>query len=74
MKGIKRLLALLPVFLLAMMPVCFTSCKNSGSEKEAGDQGTAAVDIPASVEEIAVARGLSPKDVIAALKTYIPSG
>ncbi|OGE20698.1 MAG: cytochrome C [Candidatus Dadabacteria bacterium RIFCSPHIGHO2_12_FULL_53_21] len=74
MKGIKRLLALLPVFLLAMAPVCFTSCKNSGSEKEAGDQGTAAVDIPASVEEIAVARGLSPKDVIAALKTYIPSG
>ena len=74
MKGIKRLLALLPVFLLAMTPVCFTSCKNSGSEKEAGDQGTAAVDIPASVEEIAVARGLSPKDVVAALKTYIPSG
>ncbi len=74
MTRIKRLLALLPVFLLAITPVCFTSCKNSGSEKEAGDQGTAAVDIPASVEEIAVERGLSPKDVIAALKTYIPSG
>ena len=74
MNGFKRLIALLPVFLLALTPVCFTSCKNSGSEKEAGKQEAADLEMPASVEEIAESRGLSPKDVEAALKTYIPSG
>ncbi|HSC35741.1 MAG TPA: Sec-dependent nitrous-oxide reductase [Thermodesulfobacteriota bacterium] len=74
MKGIKMLLALVPVFLLALAPLCLTSCKDSGSEKEAGKQQAADIEAPANVEEIAEARGLSPADVEAAVKTYIPSG
>jgi len=74
MTGIKKLIALLPVFLLALTTVCFTSCKDSGEEKEASKQQAADVEMPVSVEEIAQARGLTPKDVEAALKTYIPSG
>lgn len=73
MIGIKRLLALLPLFLLAITPVCFTSCKDSGTEKDTGKQA-ADIEVPASVEEIAEARGLSPADVEAAVKTYVPSG
>ncbi len=73
MKGIKRLLAILTVFLLALAPLCLTSCKNSGTEKEA-DKQAADIEVPASVEEIAEARGLSPADVEAAVKTYVPSG
>lgn len=74
MNGFKRLLAFFSVFLLALTPVCFTSCKNSDEEKEAGKEQAAQVGMPADIEEIAQARGLSPKDVEAALKTYIPSG
>jgi len=67
MKGIKMLLALVPVFLLALAPLCLTSCKDSGTEKEAGKQQAADIEVPASVEEIAEARGLSPADVEAAV-------
>ena len=74
MTGIKRLLALLPVFLLALTPVCFTSCKNAGTEKKADKQETAGTELPESAEQIAASRGLTPKDVVAALKTYVPSG
>ncbi len=80
----KRILSLLTIVLL--LPTLVGACARqdvdtSGQPKEgapteagaapaAGGQVTTAQ----SAEEIAAARGLSPADVTAALKTYLPSG
>ncbi len=50
-----------------------TGCNNEGGENE-GKPAQLAAGTPDSVKKIAEERGLSEKDVEAALKTYIPSG
>lgn len=74
MSGLKKWITLLPVFFFALTMVFFMSCKNSGSEKEASKQETANMGLSESAEQVAESRGLTPKDVVAALKTYVPSG
>ena len=50
-----------------------TACGRKGSEPE--EQAPAeGGDLPEGAMEIAQARGLSPDDIKAALKTYVPTG
>ncbi|MFI5323090.1 MAG: Sec-dependent nitrous-oxide reductase [Thermodesulfobacteriota bacterium] len=75
MSGLKKWIALLPVVLLTLTTVFFASCKNTGNEKGSkkaavSQDGT----LPETAEQIAEARGLTAKDVEAALKTYVPNG
>ncbi len=73
MIGSKRFIGVLPLFVLALMAVCFTGCKEKGEmeKKEAVQQE---VQVGNGAQAIAEARGLSPQDVEAALKTYVPTG
>jgi nitrous-oxide reductase len=75
MSGMKKWIGLLPVFLLALTALAITGCKNAGNEK---GEKTSAVgqdgSLPENAEQIAEARGLTPTDVVAALKTYVPNG
>lgn len=75
MSGLKKWIALLPVVLLTLTTVFFASCKNTGNEK--GSKKAAVSQdrtLPETAEQIAEARGLTAKDVEAALKTYVPNG
>ena len=45
-----------------------------GQAGDAGAGGAATVGLDASAAEIAASRGLSPDDITAALKTFVPSG
>ncbi len=65
----KPLIALL--LLLGLVAVVETSCGDSGSDGESAGE-TAGLSADASA--IAAARGLTPADISAALKTYTPSG
>jgi nitrous-oxide reductase len=58
---------LLLIFLVGT--TILVACKRGGSEPE--EQGG---DLPDGAMEIAQARGLSPADITAALKTYVPTG
>ncbi len=68
-----RYLGFIPVLVLALA-VFMTGCKGEGDEAGKGQQPSLAAGTPDSIRQIAEARGLSQKDVEAALKTYIPSG
>ena len=54
---------------LMIAALAFASCGGDG-----GKGGEVAVGMGAEVDAIALARGLSPDDVTAALKTYVPTG
>ena len=73
--GCKRYVRYLGLFLLPILAfaVFMTGCNNEGGENE-GKPAQLAAGTPDSVKKIAEERGLSEKDVEAALKTYIPSG
>jgi nitrous-oxide reductase len=75
------------VGLVLLMPALALGCRRqdvdtSGQPREAGKAEQASKDaapggsvtMSGSVEEIAAARGLSPDDIAAAVKTFIPSG
>ena len=49
-------------------------CQDQGAQEPAGSGETASVDLSGDASAIAEARGLTPDDVLAALKTYTPSG
>lgn len=72
-KGYLKYLGFIPVLVLALA-VFMTGCKGQGDEPGKGQQPSLAAGTPDSIRQIAEARGLSQKDVEAALKTYIPSG
>ena len=80
----KRLLMV--VGTMICLPLLFTACSRedvdtSGQPREAseaqapgGAEGGGQIAVSGSADDIAAARGLSPADVSAALKTYMPSG
>ncbi len=61
------------LFILLIGVLILGACKKkeSASDKEAEVEGG---DLPQEAIEIAQARGLTPNDISAALKTYVPSG
>ncbi|MDT8307471.1 MAG: cytochrome C, partial [Anaerolineae bacterium] len=60
------------VFVLLLGLVLFAACRD---EEGATDNGeSAAVGVSQDADAIAEARGLTPDDVAAALKTYMPTG
>ena len=72
----------LPLLIILLSASFFTSCSKESAD-ENKDQSkevtkpaaeNAMEGVPVGAEEIAKARGLTPKDVEAALKTYVPSG
>lgn len=67
--------------LLLLSATYLTSCTREQADEKRDESGetatppeTAKEGVPVGADEIAKARGLTPKDVEAALKTYIPSG
>ena len=51
------------------------SCSIGGDDdKETPASGNAGAGVPSSVTEIAEARGLTPDDIVRAVKTYVPGG
>ena len=78
----KSLIACLSLMVILLSASYLTSCKmEKSSEKEDKSEETAKTApegvpaaLPAGAEEIAKARGLTPQDVEAALKTYVPTG
>lgn len=78
----KSLIACLSLMVILLSASYLTSCKMEKSgEKEDKSEETAKTApegvpaaLPAGAEEIAKARGLTPQDVEAALKTYVPTG
>ncbi len=75
LKSVSRNKTILAVFLLFLTVVfVISSCSRDeeGSSEQA--QETTAAEVSADAAAIAEARGLTPADVAAALKTYTPSG
>jgi nitrous-oxide reductase len=78
MTGLKRSFGVFLVLILGLTTVCFTSCKqgdkpgNNNSQNK--EQATGDMGVGDGAQAIAEARGLTPKDVEAALKTYVPTG
>ena len=60
---------LLALLLLLAAVFAFSSCRDNGSDAPAAIEG-----VSDDAQAIAAARGLTPDDVAAALKTYMPSG
>ena len=65
------------VLILSLLAVTFAACGRGNKEEEptpapvaAGEQG----GLPSNAMDIAAERGLTPDDIDAALKTYVPSG
>ena len=78
-KGLNLCLSLLLILLSASFLIHCSMEKTDEEKdqsKEAAKTGTEEVagEVPAGADEIAKARGLTPKDVEAALKTYVPTG
>jgi len=70
MKPISRQTTSLVLLLLALIFVfSFASCRDSGETETSQVAG-----IPGTAQDIAAARGLTPDDITAALKTYMPTG
>ena len=69
----KKVLGISSLLVLFLVGSLILSCNNTDSEygQESAEQNG---DLAAGAEQIAKDRNLSPKDVEAALKTYIPSG
>jgi len=77
----KRVLGLSYLVVLFLVGIFIISCQNNNGtdEKKSGNNEQVSTagqngNLSASAEKIAAERNLSPKDVEAALKTYIPSG
>ena len=62
----------LMILLLPFLVTAFTACDQN--KKDGQEAQVSEADVGASAAEIAEARGLSPQDIEAALKTYIPTG
>jgi len=65
-----NLRVLLMFLFIPFLMIVFTGCNQAGDE----NGQTAESDTGSSAREIAEARGLSPDDITAALKTYMPTG
>jgi nitrous-oxide reductase len=66
--------AVIALILIAALAVLFLmSCSDEGEEADAGET-TAPAEVSDDAAAIAEARGLTPDDITAALKTYTPSG
>lgn len=77
----KKVFSFCSLFILLIVGVSLVSCQNTDStgEKKADTSSEASTagqngNLSATADQIASERNLSPKDVEAALKTYIPSG
>ncbi|MEQ9618839.1 MAG: Sec-dependent nitrous-oxide reductase [Deltaproteobacteria bacterium] len=72
----KRLLGVLPLLLLALSIAFFTGCQEKGEveKDENGKTVRQEGQVGNGAQAIAEARGLTPQDVEAALKTYVPTG
>lgn len=66
----KRALLVVVVASLLLAAALFTSCR----EKDSNGGDSATVGVSADVQAIAEARGLTPDDIAAAVKTYMPTG
>ena len=69
----KKLLGVLPLLFLALSVVFFAACQEKG-EVEKGKTATQGGQVGNGAQAIAEARGLTPENVEAALKTYVPTG
>ncbi len=67
----RPLLLITALMLLAAMAVLIVSCRDSAQEAATGAQITGSTE---DINAIAEARGLTPDDIAAAVKTYMPSG
>lgn len=74
MIGVNRLIGVLSLFVLVFTAVCFLSCTQPGEKAEKKQEVTQEVVMANGAQAIAEARGLTPQDVEAALKTYVPTG
>lgn len=77
----KRVLGLSSLVVFLMVGMLMVSCQNTdsidGNQAESSSKASTAGqngNLSASADQIAAERNLSPKDVEAALKTYMPSG
>ncbi len=64
----KRTLVVVVIAGLLLTALVFTSCREKDTD------GSAATGVSADVQAIAEARGLTPDDIAAAVKTYTPTG
>lgn len=69
----RNIIYLMLVIILLAAAVIISSCQDQGGGESAATGETAAA-IPDDAQAIAEARGLTPADIAAALKTYTPSG
>lgn len=67
----KRPLFMTVVFILLFTVLVITSCQDNSSESSEGAESSGA---STDVQAIAEARGLTPEDIVAAVKTYTPTG
>jgi nitrous-oxide reductase len=61
------------VFLIPLLVLTFTACDMDKND-EGQDPQVNDANVASTAQEIAEARGLSPDDITAALKTYMPTG
>ncbi len=67
----RPLLLVTVLMILAAMAVLVVSCQDNAEQAASGAQVTGATE---DINAIAEARGLTPADIAAAVKTYMPSG
>ncbi|MBK8431971.1 MAG: Sec-dependent nitrous-oxide reductase [Chloroflexi bacterium] len=60
--------------LLALLVAAIASCRDDGSTATPSTDTAGEADLASNAADIAAARGLTPDDITAALKTYMPSG
>ena len=71
----KNKLAILGLLLVLLIVASMASCQDDGAGSEgAAESGADTSALSGDAGAIAEARGLTPDDVLAALKTYTPSG
>ena len=75
----RNIIYLLVLITLLVAAVIISSCQDQGGEGDSAttgqtDSGEAGAGLSEEAQAIAAARGLTPADVAAALKTYTPSG
>jgi nitrous-oxide reductase len=78
---VKKVLGFSSLVILLVVGIFIVSCQNNDAtgEKKSENNGEVSTaqqngNLSASADQIAKDRNLSPKDVEAALKTYLPSG